>query len=222
MIPRLRLCSYATALLVALAGCGSTERYDRTYYVLSADRPAVSARSQTDYVLDVSRFTIDSAYSGSGLVCRVGESEYESDFYNEFLAAPAAMITDKTRNWLSRSRLFRRVLDPGSRIDSTHVIEGNVTALYGDFRDRSSPKAVIAMRVFLLKAEAGREPLAVFGKTYRSSVAIESEGPEALVEALGRCLQGILSALENDLAERLENSTQSPSTKPAPRSVRID
>ena len=212
MIPKLRLRFYATTLLwlVVLAGCGSTEKYDRRYYVLSADRPAAPTRTQTDYVLDVSRFMIDSAYSGSGLVCRVGESEYESDFYNEFLAAPAAMITDKTRDWLSRSRLFRRVLDPGSRIDPTHVIEGNVTALYGDFRDRSSPRAVIEMRVFLLKAEAGKEPLAVFGKTYRSSVPIESEGPEALVEALGRCLQGILSALENDLAERLESSPQAP------------
>jgi cholesterol transport system auxiliary component len=207
MIPRLRLCFYVAALLwlAVLTGCSSAEKYDRKYYVLHANRPAAPVRTQTDYVLDVSRFTVDSAYSGSGLVCRVGESEYESDFYNEFLAAPAAMVTDETRNWLSRSRLFRRVLDPGSRIDPTHVIEGNVTALYGDFTDRSSPKAVIEMRVFLLKAKAGEEPLSVFGKTYRSSVGIESDGPEALVEALGRCLQTTLSALENDLAERLEN-----------------
>jgi hypothetical protein len=59
------------------------------------------------------------------------------------------------------------------------------------------------MRLFLLKAEAGDEPLPVFGKTYTSSISIESEGPEGLVEALDRCLQGILSALESDLAERL-------------------
>jgi hypothetical protein len=136
-------------------------------------------------------------------VYRTSKSGYESDFYNEFLASPSAMITDIMRNWLSASRLFRRVLDPGSQIDPTHIIEGNITALYGDFRDNSSPKAILEMRIFLLETETGEEPLPIFGKTYTSSIDIESEDPEGLVEALGRCLEGVLSTLESDLAERL-------------------
>jgi uncharacterized lipoprotein YmbA len=189
--------------LVTLSGCSSTETYSKNYYVLNADRQTEPAGTQTDCILEVSRFTIDSAFSGSGLVYRVGESQYESDFYNEFLASPSAMITDTTRNWLSTSRLLMRVLDPGSQIDPTHLIEGNITALYGDFRDRSSPKATIEVRLFLLKTETGDEPLAVFGKTYKSSINITSEDPEGLVEAYGRCLQKILSTLESDLTERL-------------------
>jgi cholesterol transport system auxiliary component len=205
MIPRIHAFFHTIVFvyLVTLSGCSSTDTYVKKYYVLTADRQVEPARTQTEFVLEVCRFTIDSAYSGSGLVYRVGDSEYESDFYNEFLASPSAMITDKTRNWLSRSRLFKRVLDPGSQIDPTYIIEGNITALYGDFRDPSSPKAIIEMRLFLLRAEVGNEPLPVFGKTYTSSIRIESEGPEGLVEALSRCLQGILSTLESDLAERL-------------------
>lgn len=189
--------------LVTLSGCSSTENYSKKYYVLDAARPSESSRKQTDFVLDVSRLTIDSAFSGSGLMYRIGDSEYESDFYNEFLASPSAMITDTMRNWLSMSRLFKRVLDPGSLIDPTHIIEGNITALYGDFRKSSSPRATIEVRLFLLETETGEDPLPIFGKTYTSSIDIESEDPEGLVEALGRCLEKILSTLESDLAERL-------------------
>lgn len=189
--------------LAALSGCSSTETYSKKYYVFHAARPSESARTQTDFILEVSRLTIDSAFSGSGLVYRVGDSKYESDFYNEFLASPSAMITDTMRNWLSMSRLFKRVLDPGSRIDPTHIIEGNITALYGDFREPSSPKATVEMRVFLLETETGEDPLPIFGKTYTSSINFKSEDPEGLVEAFGRCLEKILSTLESDLAERL-------------------
>lgn len=189
--------------LVTLSGCRRTETYSKNYYILNASRQKESAGTRTDSILGVSRFTIDSAFSGSGLVYRVGESEYESDFYHEFLASPSAMVTDAVRNWLSTSRLFMRVLDSGSQVDPTHIIEGNITALYGDFRDTSSPKATIEVRLFLLKTETGDEPLPVFGKTYKASINIVSEDPEGLVEAYGRCLEKILSTLESDLATRL-------------------
>jgi len=186
---------------VILSGCGSRQAYNKKYYVLSATRQSQPTGAQTDLILEVRRFTVDSAFAGKGLVYRTGQFEYESDFYSEFLVSPSAMITEKTRNWLSGSGLFKRVLDVASQIDPTHTIEGNVTALYGDLRDKASPHAKMEMRVFLLKAQAAEEPAAIFGQTYRFSVDIESEGPEGLVEALDRCLANILSNLERDLTQ---------------------
>ena len=78
-----------------------------------------------------------------------------------------------------------------------------MVALYGDFRTGSSPKAVMDIRVFLLEVQTGADPAIVFGKTYESSVGIESAGPNGLVGALNRCLVEILGDLEKDLAERL-------------------
>ncbi|MBC8216901.1 MAG: membrane integrity-associated transporter subunit PqiC [Planctomycetes bacterium] len=194
---------------VMLSGCGSRQAYNKKYFLLSATRQAQPAGIQTDLVLEVRRFTIDSAFAGKGLVYRTGQFEYESDFYSEFLVSPAAMITEKTRNWLSGSGLFKRVLDTASQIDPTHTLEANITALYGDLRDKSSPQAKMEMRVFLLKAQAAEEPILVFGQTYKSSVGIESEGPEGLVEALDRCLANILSNLEKDLAQKHAGATVS-------------
>jgi hypothetical protein len=58
------------------------------------------------------------------------------------------------------------------------------------------------LRVFLMEMQTGGAPAIVFGKTYESSVDVESEGPEGLLEAFNGCLVEILSDLEQELAER--------------------
>lgn len=189
--------------LAILSGCGSRQAYNKKYYIFNTIRQAESIKAERDGILEVRHFTIDSAFNGKGLVYRTGEFEYESDFYNEFLVSPSAMITEKARTWLSESGLFKRVLDPGSQIDPTHIIEGNITSLYGNFRDKASPTAVMEIRIFLLKVNPGKDPSFVFGNTYKSSVALESKGAEDLVSAFDSCLTEILTNLERDLAETL-------------------
>lgn len=195
-------CASVLSCLLMFSGCAGRQAYNKTYYVLDAIRRAEPVRTSAESVLDVHRFTIDSAFAGRGLVYRTGEFKYESDYYSEFLVSPAAMITDKMRNWLSGTGLFGTVLDVGSQVDPTHIIEGNITALYGDFRDKSSPEATMELRIFLLKAEAGEGALPVFAKKYQATAGIESQGPEAMVKALDKCLEDILSSFEKDLNER--------------------
>lgn len=190
-------------LVTIIPGCGRRQAYDKHYYLLSATRQGEPAGRQSEVILGVRNFTIDSAYGGKGLVYRTGDLTYETDFYHEFLISPRSMISEKTRNWLAASRLWERVLDPGSQVDATHLVEGNITALYGDFREKGSPKAVMEMRIFVLETRAWEEPVSVFGASYKSSIDVESEGPEGLVGAFDRCLEEVLTALENDLAEEL-------------------
>jgi cholesterol transport system auxiliary component len=190
------------ACAMVIAGCGP-KSFEKQHYILDAQRASVLVAGNSTNIVEVRRFTIASAFSAKGLIYRVGDFEYESDFYNEFLISPNAMITEKAHNWLSTSGLFQRVLDPGSRVDPTHVIEGNVIALYGDLRAKSSPKAVMEISIFLLDTKTEPDSRIVFGKTYKSSVALESEGPQYLVSALDRCLIEILTKLEHDLRENL-------------------
>lgn len=199
-----RSCFYLSMITSAIiiTGCGQ-KSYEKQQFMLDAQRTTPAVTDNSANIIEIRRFTCNSAFSSKGLVYRIGEFEYESDFYNEFLISPAAMITEKARNWLSVSGLSRRVLDPTSYVDPTHVIEGNVTALYGDLRAKSSPTAVMELRVFLLETKTGKEPVIVFGKTYKSSVGLESEGPGGLVSALDRCLVEILTDVEEDLAEIL-------------------
>jgi cholesterol transport system auxiliary component len=190
------------ASAMVIAGC-SAKSYEKQQYLLDAQRAPSTVAGEHKNIVEVRRFTVDPAFSTKGLTYRKGQFEYESDFYNEFLIAPGEMVTEKVRNWLSASGLSRRVLDPGSYVDPTYVLEGNIIAIYGDFRAKSSPKAVMEIRVFLLDMKTAADPAIVFGKTYKSSVGIESEGPAGIVSALDRCLVEILTGLEKDLAERL-------------------
>jgi len=190
------------ASAMVIAGCGA-KSYEKQHYLLDAQRVPSTVAGDQKNIVEVRRFTVDPAFSTKGLTYRKGEFEYESDFYNEFLIAPGAMVTEKVRNWLSASGLSRRVLDPGSYVDPTYVLEGNVIALYGDFRVKSSPKAVMEIRIFLLDVKTAADPSIVFGKTYKSSMTLESEGSGDLVKALDSCLVEILTDLEKDLAERL-------------------
>jgi len=184
-----------------LFGCG-LHSYTRRYYILDVAGPAETAATTSDGLLDVRTFTIDSAFDSKGLVYRKSQFRYESDFYNLFLVSPAMMITEKTRNWLSESGLFARVLEKGSYAKPTHTLEGNITALYGDVRDRSSPVAVMEMRVFLISKEAEAQST-ILAITYKASSQLKTKNAEGLVAAFDNCLETILTTLQHDLEEKL-------------------
>ena len=186
-------------LSCGLLGCRSGGSNSR-YYMLNVVRETGPSRPRSVPVLAVPRFTIDTAYSNRELVYRLGPSQYESDAYNEFLVPPALMLTEKTRDWLDACGLFGQVLGVGSSLQPTHRFEANVTALYGDFRDRKAPKAVIELRVFVLEIQDGADPKPIFGKTYRAAAVPENRNPDSLIAGLNRSLQTILIDLEKDLA----------------------
>ncbi len=185
---------------MVLSGCGSRTAFNQREYILEASRTRPQQEVSKDIILDVESFNIDTAFSTKNLVYRKNQSEYETDFYNKFLISPEDMISDKTRGWLSESGLFKLVLEPGSYSDATHVLEGNITALYGDFRERLSSKATMKIRFFLVKLS---DKSVVFTKTYESINEAQSKTAGALVEAFDKCLINILSNLEQDLQEQL-------------------
>lgn len=198
-----RPCAQVVLLLAILcAGCVSRHSYTKRQFVLEATRPAQPVRQHPDIVLAIRDFTIDPVCEGRGLLCRKGESEYEADFYHEFLIAPQALISSQTRQWLAQSGIFQAVLEPGSLVEATHILEGNVLALYGDFREQGLPQAVMQIRVFVV-ASKGPRPQIVLARDYRASCRAEGQSAEALVAAWDRCLEQVLSELEKDLDEAL-------------------
>ena len=194
--------SMALLLVAMCSGCVNRYTYAKHQFVLEATRPAQPVGQRHDVVLAVRGFTIDPVCDSRGLLYRKGESEYESDFYNEFLIAPQALISSQSRNWLAQSGVFKTVLEPGSLIEATHILEGNVLALYGDFRGPGLPQAVMQVRVFLV-ANTGSEPEIIFTRDYRASHRAETQTADALVAAMNQCLEQVLSELERDLGEVL-------------------
>ena len=190
-------------VIMVISGCAPKRTaYNQRNFVLEASRNRPPQKISKEIILDVQSFNVDTTFSTKSLVYRKGPSEYETDFYNQFLIGPDDMITEKTRSWLSESGLVKLVLEPGSYIDATNMLEGNIIALYGDFRDDSSPKATMKISIFLIEIS---DKSVVFAKTYEAASEIKSQTAEALVEAFDNCLRQILTELEKDLIEKLWN-----------------
>lgn len=186
--------------LGAMTGCSLKQAAPvKATYLIDASRSG-AARSGGSGILRVRPLQVAEPFDGRGFVYRTGESRYEADFYQEFLVSPRALLTAQVRRWMEASGKYQTVVDSASKADATFSLEGNVTALFGDYRDPASPQAVLQMHFLLLK-EQTPAPRIVFQKSYHQAVPLEGRGPEALTKGWTKALEQVLSALEGDLPQ---------------------
>jgi hypothetical protein len=195
------------ALLFA-AGCMpklSKPYPERRHFKLGPPAPSASAKAgPAGTILKVARFTASEPYEKAEFVYRTGESTWETDFYNVFLLPPAVQIAQLAREGLATAGLFGHVPDVGSAADATHVLEGHVRAIYGDFADRKAPKAVLRLELSLLDVR-GAAPKILAHRPYEKSVPLALKarsGPQrgpALVAAWSRVLAGFFAEFADEL-----------------------
>jgi cholesterol transport system auxiliary component len=187
------------AILILATGCVDalkSEYPERRYFTLAAQRPGEAAVPAKEGVLRVRRFTASKLSEGNELVTRIGETEFETDFYNQFFSPPAMQLTEQAHRWLGASGLFSAVVGTGSSVPETHILEANVVALYADERQSA---AVLEIQFMLVRVSA--EPTSVlFQKSYRE-IAAGAQGPESCVRGWNTALGRILASLESDLAK---------------------
>ena len=188
------------ALVAGAVGCVNfTKEYpERSYYSIEARRPGERLASTSNAVLAVREFQTPPAFGGTQLVYRRGENQFESDFYNQLFQPAGAMIANETRDWLAESGLFLHVVPSGSIVEPGFVLEGNVKALYGDFRNAAEPKAVLDVQIFLLRNDdAGAR--VVHRGDYLEQVPIPEPTAAALVQGWHQGLDAALQKLEAEL-----------------------
>ncbi len=206
------LCCASFFLSALFSGCVSFERSypDKHYFVLDVGQGVKPSNQTGNGVLEVSDMRISPRYESQSFVYRTSEASYESDFYNQFLIPPAALITEEVRKALVQSRIFEHVINSSSQLQPTYRLEGMVNALYGDFRSNSPASAVIEIEFFLSKpSSAGTEIIMgkrystgteiIMGKRYSKSVPVSGRSPEALVKGWDEALSAALGSLVADL-----------------------
>ena len=193
----LLLLSMALALV---AGCVSLEKSypDKRYFVIEASPAREAANGATAGVLLVSSLRISPRYQGRSFVYRRSQASFESDFYNQFLVSPAALLTEEVRRALSQTQVARHVVGTASQLEPTHVLEGSIDALYGDYRDTNAPKAMLEMEFFLSKESPTKAEI-LMRKRYAKAIAVDGRAPEALVKGWNAALDEILASLVADL-----------------------
>lgn len=190
-------------VLFVLGGCVNLGRSypEKHSFILEAMHSGETRASIPGTVLKVRKFRVSPAFEGKELVYRTSDARYEGDFYNEWFVPPNAMITQQVMNWLTRAGLFQYVTDSSGPLPATHMLEGTLTTLYGDYR-ASPAKAVLAVQFFLLH-EASAQAEVLWHQEYRKEVDVVEQKPEALVSGWNEALRLILSALDEDLTRTL-------------------
>jgi cholesterol transport system auxiliary component len=190
-----------------VAGCLNLDKAypEKRYFTLETSREADISSPDTGKILTVRRFRVSPKFEGKGLVYRLEELSYESDFYNEFFISPSSMLTEEVRKRLAGSGLFKQVLNPTSLLDSTYILEGAVTALYGDYRVSTAPKAVMEIQFFLLE-ETDNNLKIIFKSQYHKEEPFKANMPGALVKSWNAVFNQILTEFETDLKKYLSKT----------------
>ena len=197
------------ALLALSAACVSLEKSypDKRYFVLEADANLTPSNPSANETLQVSNIRVSPRYADRSFVYRTSEAGYESDFYNQFLVSPDSLITDEVRKDLATSQVFKYVISASNQSQPSYVLEGTVNALYGDFRNANSPRAVLEME-FFLTSEIPAKPGILMQKRYAKSLPLTDRSPEALVKGWDQALGEILTALRADLKAATEKDSK--------------
>jgi len=179
--------------------CVSTERDSpgKKYFVMEVARPTVNPVPPISAILKFRKFRISPRFETRNLIYRTGDVSFETDFYNELLADPGAMISEAAKRWLQQSGVFKTVVDSSSSLPEDLAVEGNIESLYGDFRDK--PTAVLSVQAILIAFEDS-EFRVVFQKVYTVSIPLQAKSPEALIHGYDEGLAKLLSELEADFA----------------------
>jgi cholesterol transport system auxiliary component len=187
--------------LALITGCSFKKGFPARQTFLVEARRAADAPVPTsaNAILRVRPATVVAPFDDKAFVYRDGASAYETDFYHGFLVPPRLLFPEAIRQWLADTGLFRAVVDSSSRIVPTHSLETTLTLLYGDFRSRTAPKAVLAIQFHLLR-DTPAGPQIQFHRAYQESVPLEGSGAESLVRAWSSALERILRSFEADVA----------------------
>lgn len=197
-------CLIAIAFVMTL-GCDNNARVisQQKQYIIDAVRNGPTTQAKGSKILKVRRFSVSSPFESYELVLRMEDLQYKTDFYNKFLTSPGSIITDETRDWLNESNAFASVLDTLSSADYDYLMEGDIQAVYGDYRYADDLRAVMEIRFVLIDVSNANDVI-VFDRQYRNEHSIKEAKADQLVKGLSVCLQKILSELENDLRQMPE------------------
>jgi len=168
----------------------------KSYFLLEPVAQPSTAAPTYPFALKVINFEVAPPYQERGLVYRLGEQRYDSDFYNQFFVPPRSMITTQAVQWLAQRQIFAAVLAPASSLDASYALEGLVNQLYADLRSGVQPAAVFTMQVFVTRT---LDRTIVLDRTYSHTVYVANQSPASVTKGLSDGFEQCLAELERDL-----------------------
>jgi ABC-type uncharacterized transport system auxiliary subunit len=184
--------------LAALCGCSMGPAWKHEEFALSVPADAPAAASSSTNIVALGNFRISPLFQGRSFTCRTGENSYERDPYAGFLESPEHALEEPIRAYLRNDGIFGRVVDPGSALTPSVVIEASVNALDGDFRDALHPVAEMTIHFIVYEVGQNGPGRVLLDKDFSAHSELSGRSPVALVAAWDKDLREIMNDLNSD------------------------
>ena len=181
-----------------LLACAPTRPpIDTANWLLAPERTGAPRTMQSPLWLKMGSFSVTTPFDTKSLVYRLGDQQYEKDFYNAYITTPSNMFSNATRQWLDQSGIFRLTVAQGTSFFPFYTLQATIDELYGDYRGK--PEAVVSVQFFLMVTNPNIPTPLITAKRYTQRVALANNQPQTLVLGQQRALAEILQQLEADL-----------------------
>jgi cholesterol transport system auxiliary component len=195
-----RIASFVLLTVIAftlLACAPSRPPIDTANWLVAPERTGLPRKMQSPLWLKMGSFSVSTPFDTKSLVYRLGDQQYEKDFYNAYIATPSSMFSNATRQWLDQSGIFRITVAQGTSFFPFYTLQATIDELYGDYRVK--PEAVVSVQFFLTVTNPNLTNPLITAKRYTQRIALANNLPQTLVLGQQQALAAILQQLEADL-----------------------
>jgi len=192
----------AACLAVVAAGCVPSQDYpSRQTFGINPGAPEAVEKTQ-DFVLRVLPVRVAAPFATQKFTYRIGEDQYETDYYNGFVDTPDRLLTASLTEWLAAAGVFRAVIGPDSEASADFELETNVVELYGDYTRPGltiQPYAMAKVRFTVLQRQNNATRM-LFGFSTARPVFLQDDKPATLARGLGESWGHALTFLTQQLS----------------------
>lgn len=182
----------------ALGACSITRPSPVKEMYLLEPPPAPAVAQASPLSVRVGTVTVAAPYRDRTFVVREADLRFESDFYHEYVVAPAAMVAEAIARSLAQSKAFAKVIPPGAPPEADLTVDAFVGALFADNRDPKSPAAELAITFYVSRPDRSGVPL--WSKEYQRRTPLTTVSAASYAAAQSAALGEILAELSRDLA----------------------
>jgi cholesterol transport system auxiliary component len=179
----------------ALAGCSVLPQRpyeERREWPLDVRRPTTEPANQHGPVLLVRSLRAGPGLDERGLRTVQADGAEKVDYWEEWAVPPPQAVEDALRQWLMASGKFAAVVAPGSQLQPTLILEGELLALAADL---ATAQARASLSIVLLRSDGGRrEP--VLQQSFTGMAPLRGHDGPALADAMRRAVAVVLSDAE--------------------------
>ena len=180
----------------ALCGCASGPGWQRRTFAFASPADPPTTRAETN-VVALSRVSISPLFQSRSFTYRTAENSYEQDPYAGFLISPERALAESIRASMRAGGVFGRVVEPGSGLVPTLVVEASVNELYGDFRQASKPVGTMEIHFIVYEVKEGNPGRIVLDKVCARETPLARKTADALMAAWNADLREIMEEISS-------------------------